>query len=181
MRRIFSLFFFISISLVSTVLAQTSDPGACDINRAIFNNDLDRIEKLLDAGCDVNGKCGGETPLLAVCKLMGSPVGDEQKAKVIRILLERGANPNTQDNLGETPLIKVLKISSADNLSVSVIELLLDRGADPNVKDRTGKSAIQAGLTHNNRQVSDVFAAYLKRQKQAQREVQPAAGDVQQK
>ena len=29
MRRIFSLSFFISISLVSTVLAQTSDPGAC--------------------------------------------------------------------------------------------------------------------------------------------------------
>lgn len=168
MMRILSIFLPVSVLLCSAVLAQSTDQGTCDINRAIFKNDLPRIERLLDSGYDVNGTCGGETPLLAACKLVESPTGGESRVKVIRILLKRGAHPNAQDNLGETPLMKVVKSPCTDKSSVAIIGLLLDRGADPNVKERSGKSVMQLGLSHTNKHVSDTIAAYLKRQKHSE-------------
>ena len=179
MKKILLFSLLITISLAPMVFAQSSDPGACDINRAVFNNDLDKIKRFLDAGHDVNGRCQDKTPLLAACELLGTPKGGEQTAKVIQFLLERGADPNVQDNLGETPLTKIVKSAAyspgkSDAVVLEVFGFLLDKGADVKIKDKQGKTALQMGLTHHNKTISDYFSAYLEREKQATEQPKPA-------
>jgi ankyrin repeat protein len=173
-----ALFFslLISISFASMVFAQT---GTCDINRAIFNNDLDTIKRFLDAGHDVNGRCQDKPPLLVACELFGTPLGGVKTVKVIQFLLETGADPNVQDNLGETPLTKIVKSapyspSTGDAVVLDVFGLLLDKGADVKIRDKQGKTALQMGLTHHNKTISDYFSAYLEREKQAAEQSKPA-------
>ena len=53
---------------------------------------------------------------------------------VIKILLERGADPDLAQCYGRTPLHFAAKHGHKD-----VVQLLLDRGADPNKADKVGK------------------------------------------
>jgi ankyrin repeat protein len=51
----------------------------------------------------------------------------------VKLLLERGVDPNTQDKDGDTPLHK-----AAYKGYVDVVKLLLEHGADPNIKNKSG-------------------------------------------
>ena len=51
----------------------------------------------------------------------------------VRIALENGANPNTRDYRGLTPLHYAAKEGD-----VETVKILLERGANPNVKDNDG-------------------------------------------
>jgi ankyrin repeat protein len=52
---------------------------------------------------------------------------------IVKLLLERGANPNTKDNNGWTPLHW-----AAYHGHVDVVRVLLERGADPWIADNEG-------------------------------------------
>ena len=56
----------------------------------------------------------------------------------IKALLEAGANINTRDGYGKTPLHSAIKTKQ-----VSSVMLLLDSGADVNVRDRSGRKALE--------------------------------------
>ncbi len=68
--------------------------------------------------------------------------------KNIQLLINEGANPNTQDRMGKTPLHLVVNLStysrmpniiaSFRKLKADLIQLLLNAGADPNILDRRG-------------------------------------------
>jgi len=57
--------------------------------------------------------------------------------EVVRLLLERGANPNAKDKDGETPLHEAAK-----NGHVDVVKLLLEKGADLNARDYMGRTPL---------------------------------------
>jgi ankyrin repeat protein len=55
---------------------------------------------------------------------------------VVKLLLERGADPNARNDEGQTPL----HIASQEGVS-DVVQCLLTAGADANIRDRDGKIA----------------------------------------
>ena len=91
-------------------------------------------QKLLDAGTNVNtcsngvafkgtmGERGGGTPLGLACE--GGHPG------VIKMLLSRGADPNSADDKNSSPLH-----AAALDGHINVVRHLLTMGADPNLRD----------------------------------------------
>ena len=57
----------------------------------------------------------------------------EGHVEIVKILLERGANPNAEDDAGRTPLH-----DAAFKGHVEIVKLLLERGADPWIADKGG-------------------------------------------
>jgi len=114
-------------------------PG-CDwspLHRAAFRGDIDRAQKLLAAGADVNlhsVSAYGWTPLHEAVF-----VGHEE---VTRLLLQRGANPNAADERGRTPLHTVAPLGDT-----AVAKLLLDAGADANARDQLGETPLHAAAS----------------------------------
>jgi uncharacterized protein len=98
----------------------TNRTGAKPLYLAAMNADAGAIARLLDAGEDANAvlTAEGETVLM-----LTSHTGNPQ---TVKLLLDRGADPNVQQVRGQTALMWAAAEGHAD-----VVELLLARGADP--------------------------------------------------
>ena len=60
----------------------------------------------------------------------------------VRSLIMAGANPNTRDKWGETP---IMRITDEDT-----VRLLIEKGATLNVRDKEGTPALYYLTTHTN-------------------------------
>lgn len=97
------------------------------------------VGKLLEWGArvhsrDKNGDSALTGAAAAACPLRSA---EEQQTNIIRLLLQHGANPNSSDHKGETPLMAVATYGN-----VAALRLLLDSGARADLRDRDGKSAL---------------------------------------
>jgi ankyrin repeat protein len=152
------------VALISVVLAAANAANAGPLSDAVTHSDLATVERLLDAGVDVDelGR-NAETPLIAAAlagnaqaaELLiarGASVMARNKGgltplhaaaysgsvEVARLLLDHGAALEDRDNIsGTTPLIV-----AAEENRVAVAELLLMRGADLTIPDRDGFDAL---------------------------------------
>jgi serine/threonine protein kinase len=104
--------------------------GAGSLSDALASHDTNRLRQLLDRGTPPNVGDGVTSPLHQAVH-MGQP-------HYLRMLLEKGANPNTRDQFGEMPLHYALR--RGDRATVG---MLLDFGANPNARDRTGRSPLE--------------------------------------
>merc|ERR1712150_174266 len=59
--------------------------------------------------------------------------------KTLAYLLEHDADPNVQNNAGETPLHIA---AGLDAIYIDIVKALLDNGADPNVTTRANKKPL---------------------------------------
>jgi ankyrin repeat protein len=97
--------------------------GTTALHWAVYNDDVDLVERLVAAGADVNAVNDyGSRPLLEA-----AVVGN---AKVVGILLDAGADVNTRGADGETPLMILARSDHVD-----AARLLLERGADANAHE----------------------------------------------
>ncbi len=103
---------------------------------AAFQNRPNMVAILLEHGADpdrLSDWRGGYTPL-QYAAITGS-------VEAIEALLAGGANPNSQNEFGRTPLLSAIREIQAENL-VETLAVLLEGGANPNLQDNSGDAAL---------------------------------------
>jgi ankyrin repeat protein len=91
----------------------------------------------------------GKTPLHLL--LEGDFTYEDDIPGLARLLLDRGADVNAQDNNHVTPLL----LAAERNLD-DIARILLERGAEPNVKNNKGKTPLHILLDRNFHDYDDV-------------------------
>lgn len=92
------------------------------LHRAVENRDTASVKMLLDKGYPVDIRDEGEQTALMIA-------ATQSGSRTVELLLERGANPNSQDARGFVPLERVERFSDYPH----TICLLLENGASPNL------------------------------------------------
>jgi len=154
----------IEVLLRNKVDINLADPdGVSPLLLAIMNSNWDRAKQLIEAGADVNQwDVFGESPLfnavgsrnqLSGGKGANDPLNQTNGLTIVKMLLDRGANPNMQlffrpanlsgsfNTRGATPLIRA--ISSND---MEVVKLLLQSGADASINMADRQTPIMAAI-----------------------------------
>lgn len=157
------------IACVDVLLAQGADidladpDGVSPLLVGIMNANWDLAKRLIEAGADVDQwDIFGEAPLFTAVGLHSrreggrasiDPVNETDGTAIVRMLLERGANPNMQlffrpanvrgstNTRGSTPLIR-----AANNGDLEIVQLLLEHGADPTLYMADRQTPIHAVL-----------------------------------
>ena len=75
-----------------------------------------------------------------------------------RVLLAHGADPNCQNDDGDTPMHIAIK-SRIVRDPVGFIELLLAAGADPKIRNQAGRTALDEALQEAGRVAETYFPA----------------------
>ena len=101
--------------------------------------DVDTLRALITGGVDVNVRHPFGSPLLEAARFKAVRLADsshsvqeERHTAAIEFLLENGADPNTVDHRGKTPLH-----AAALKADKFLVRRLLDAGADPNAKEKS--------------------------------------------
>jgi len=103
-----------------------------NLYRAAVIGDLAEVKRLVvDCGANPNiqSAVDGGTPLHVAA--------DRGYLRIVKFLLEHGANPNMKNNYGNTPLHFAATYGHPE-----VAELLLEHGANPNMKNNYGNTPL---------------------------------------
>jgi uncharacterized protein len=119
--------------LWSGAFAQSSAP----VFAAVKENDIVRLNNLLQNGADPNSIDEEGDPLLLNAVLYSSP-------RAVELLLSKKADPNAKNKDGETALMWAMH-------DINLVKLLLKHGADPNAKAMTGNTPLLIGVVGSDR------------------------------
>jgi hypothetical protein len=116
--------------------------GNSPLHYAAHHEDLEMAQVLLDC-VDVNAKNHyGTTPLAYATQ------GDFKDHRVIRLLLDRGADPNSRRPNHSTPLHR-----ASQNGDVEIVRLLVEHGASVEVKKKDGKSPLDVASGEHREEI----------------------------
>jgi len=131
-----------------------SDPD--QLNIAAYHGEMEKVEKLLEKGFDINNKYhDGCTPLHMA---LG-------RYELMKLLIAKGANVNAKDRKGKTPLHYAALLGSNQAPVIpakgqskctsrekiyEIIDLLLENGAMIDAKDNGQSTALHVAVKANN-------------------------------
>ena len=122
---------------------------------AVLEGDAQAVAAWLDTGGSVDARCAkrhGLTLLLAAAM-----AGQEA---MVRMLLQRGASINLQDNPeGLTALM-----NAAIGGHTRIVQVLLDAKADASLQESNGRTALFLAELHNNTATAQLLRQHAKRQ-----------------
>ena len=119
---------FSLISIAETVVAGDVDT----LYKAAGDGNTSQVLALLDGGVDVNGRTSDGSYAL-------NRAAVRNEVEIVRLLLDRGANPNVQNSEGDTPLICATKYAGG---KAETVKTLVEAGTDLAIKDKNGKTAL---------------------------------------
>ncbi|MBU4447503.1 MAG: ankyrin repeat domain-containing protein, partial [Proteobacteria bacterium] len=98
---------------------------------AVKDGDIMGAQWLLDCGADVNlrDSPNGWTALLYAT--------ENHDTNIVKALLEKGANPNIEDNNGRTALINASRFGLRD-----IVKVLIEKGANVSLRSNAGETAL---------------------------------------
>ena len=120
------------VSLLTLLLGRLGQPGD-DIPTHV----KDSVMELLKHDVDTNtaNPTNGETPLHVAARF--------RSVEFLELFLQRGANVNTKDLCGQTPLMKAVLSAPTDaSANFDAEDVLLQAGADINVQDTSGRCVL---------------------------------------
>ena len=124
---------------VKELLARGADPNAKNDSGVAAlipaTDNLETTRLLVEAGADVNGRTeAGDSALIVAARRAGA-------ARVVRYLLDNGANIKASTKGGATALHR-----AAEAGDVEVLKLLVDRGADVNAERKGGRAPLASAV-----------------------------------
>ena len=134
----------------------TAPDGYSPLGLAAFFKRREVVRYLLEAGGDPRpaSRQGGFTPLHSA---VATDAGASDIA-IVRMLLDKGAEPNAKSQSGSTPLHTVA--FTGDRAS---LDLLLKHGADPTIKNNDGKTAADIARERGQGEIVERLAAGMAR------------------
>jgi ankyrin repeat protein len=72
----------------------------------------------------------------------------------VKLLLDRGADPNASDSIGVTPLH-----AAAANGHADVVKLLLEREADPSIRHKGGKTPLDLAVEYGHHETLQILTS----------------------
>ena len=115
-----------------SLLNAYSEDGYPPLGLAVFFRHPDLARALIERGADVNAAAKNPQRVAPV-----HAAATVQDRATMRLLLERGADPNARQQMGFTPFH-----SAASRGDVEMAKLLMEFGADPKARTEDGKNAI---------------------------------------
>ena len=123
------------VAIAASLIGITGCASSGDVDtlyRAAGGGDTSRVLTLLESGVDVNARTSDESYALNRAAVYN-------QAEMVRLLLDRGADPNVQNGEGDTPLICATKYAGGH---AATVKLLVEGGTDLMIKDKDGKTAL---------------------------------------
>ena len=126
-----------------------SPDGFMPVGLAAFFGHPSTARILVEAGADVGAVARND---LKVQPLHAAAAAKE--AEIVRLLLDRGADPNARQQLGYTALMECARGGRDD-----MVKLLLTHGADPALRTEDGKSASDLAREQGHTALADRLEA----------------------
>lgn len=122
-----------------------SNPDIAPLQKAVTEDDVGEVKRLLEEGTDPDRFGWIEHPPLhiAVRKSLST---------ALTLLLQAGADPNLENDSGETPLHVAVRAGDA-----SVVRALLEVGADPYRGDKYGRSPLHHAVSEGNAEAAEIL------------------------
>jgi uncharacterized protein len=128
------------------VKARSSD-GFTALHLACFFGQLEAAETLVRHGADSNAVSPSRIAVI-------HSAAASRNAALLKLVLDAGANPDSQQQRGYTALHE-----AAMHNSVERAQALLDAGADPAVKSDAGQTAADMAVQNGNREVVELLSS----------------------
>ena len=130
-----------------SLLQSYSEDGFPALGLAVFFRHPDLARELIERGADVNA--AGRNPQRVAPVHSAATVQDHA---TMRLLLQRGADPNARQQLGFTPFH-----SAASRGDIEMAKLLVEHGADPRARTDDGKDAISIAQKYGKPEFAEWF------------------------